>query len=70
MMRCVLVSDASLKTDAYCTYCRCKIGESYAREIGTGLLYCDYDCYQRAMEMTTLRLTNRALPANTWTFNP
>jgi hypothetical protein len=45
-MRCILVNDASLKAEAYCTYCRKKIGDSYLREIGSKFLYCCYDCYQ------------------------
>jgi hypothetical protein len=32
-MRCILVSDANLKSDICCTYCRKRIGGSYAREI-------------------------------------
>jgi hypothetical protein len=45
-MRCILVNDAKLKAEAYCTYCRNKIGDSYIREIGSKFLYCDYACYQ------------------------
>ena len=65
-MRCILVSDANLKADTRCTYCRKTIGDRYAREIGTRYVYCDYDCYQRAEEAS---VHARNLPANTWTVN-
>jgi hypothetical protein len=68
-MRCILVSDASLKSDTCCTYCRKKIGDSYAREIGTRLIYCDYDCYRLAIKTPVVTLNARATSANTWTVN-
>lgn len=68
-MRCILVSDASLKSDTRCTYCRKKIGDSYAREIGSRFIYCDYDCYRRAAETPALALSARATSTNIWTVN-
>jgi hypothetical protein len=73
-VRCILVSDASLKSDTRCTYCRKKIRDSYAREIGSRLIYCDYDCYRRAAETPVLALSARArstntTSTNTWTVN-
>ena len=65
-MRCILVSDASLKADTRCTYCQRKIGDSYVREISTRFVYCDYDCYETAVAATTLP---RNLPINIWTVN-
>ena len=65
-MRCILVSDANLKADTRCTYCRKKIGDSYAREIGTRYIYCDYDCYRSKEEAAVL---SRKVPVNTWTVN-
>ena len=65
-MRCIVVSDASLKADTRCTYCQKKIGDSYAREISTRLIYCDFDCYQNAAESAALA---RNLPVNIWTVN-
>jgi hypothetical protein len=49
-MRCILVNDAYLKADAYCAHCRSKIGEQYVRQIGSGVLFCDFDCYQCATD--------------------
>ena len=68
-MRCILVSDANLKSDTCCMYCRVKIGDSYARKIGSRLIYCDYDCYRFAVEAPVVTLNARATPANTWTVN-
>ena len=68
-MRCILVSNASLKSDTRCTYCSKKIGDSYAREIGSRLIYCDFDCFRRAAEQPVLALSARATSINTWTVN-
>ena len=68
-MRCILVSDASLKSDTRCTYCGKKIGDSYAREIGSRFIYCDYDCYRHAAEAPVLTLNAPATSTNTWTVN-
>ena len=62
-MRCILVSNGSLKTDTRCAYCQRRIGDSYAREIGTRFVYCNYDCYQSAEQAT---IPARRLPASTW----
>ena len=66
-MRCILVNDANLKADASCTFCRKTIGESYAREIGSRFIYCDFDCYRNAAVMPIITLGTRSLPANAWT---
>jgi hypothetical protein len=68
-MRCILVSDGNLKSDTYCTYCRKKIGDSSAREIGSRLIYCDYDCYRLAVETLVVTLNVRVTSANAWTVN-
>jgi hypothetical protein len=62
-MRCILVNDANLKTEAYCAYCRRKIGDSYAREIDSRFLYCDYACYRGATEQLLLGPLDGARPA-------
>jgi hypothetical protein len=67
-MRCILVNDANLKTDASCAYCRKMIGDSYARELGSRFIYCDYDCYWSADDTSILSF-NRASPANTGTLS-
>lgn len=66
-MRCILVNDANLKADTYCAYCRSQIGDSYAREIGSKFIFCDYDCYRCATQDAARVITNRAPPLNTWT---
>jgi hypothetical protein len=66
-MRCILVSNANLKADTYCACCRKKIGDSYAREIGSRYIYCDYDCYRGAAEAQIAAPAARSLPANSWT---
>ncbi|HUD87752.1 MAG TPA: hypothetical protein VMR17_14970 [Xanthobacteraceae bacterium] len=63
-MRCILVNDAYLKTEASCAYCRKKIGDSYAREIDSRFLYCDYDCYRGASQVLILSPAESARPAN------
>jgi hypothetical protein len=68
-MRCILVSNTNLKSDTHCTYCRQKIGDSYAREIGSRLIYCDYDCYQSAVKTPVVTLNARVTSMNTWTVN-
>ena len=65
-MRCVLVSEANLKADTRCAYCRTKIGESYARAIGSRFVYCNYDCYEQAAAVPIVTLRNQAAPAH-WT---
>jgi len=66
-MRCVLVSEANLKAETYCAYCRKKIGDSYAREIGSRYVYCDYDCYRQAAAIPVVTVSNRTVPAASWT---
>jgi hypothetical protein len=68
-MRCILVSDANMKSGTCCTYCRKRIGDSYAREIDSRLIYCDYDCYRFAVETPVITLNARATSMNTWTVN-
>ncbi len=68
-MRCILVSGANLKCDTCCTHCRKKIGGSYAREIGSRLIYCNYRCYQLAVETPVVILNAFATSINTWTVN-
>ena len=65
-MRCVLVSEANLKAGTCCAYCHQKIGDSYAREIGTRYIYCDYDCYEHAAATPIVVVSSRNVPANSW----
>jgi hypothetical protein len=68
-MRCILVNDANLKADTYCTYCRKKIGDSYAREIGSRFIYCGYDCYGHASKAPAVVSDKRSMPAPSWTLS-
>jgi len=68
-MRCILVSNTNLKSDTCCTYCRKRIGDSYGREIGSRLIYCDYACYRFAVETPVITLNARATSMNAWTVN-
>lgn len=63
-MRYILVNDAYLKTEACCASCCGKIGEHYVREIGSGLLFCDADCYHGNAAKPLLRLANGIVPKN------
>lgn len=66
-MRCVMVNGANLKAQAFCAHCGDEIGDSYIREIGTRLVYCDFDCYGVALE-TSVVTRGYYLPAfGTWT---
>ena len=49
-MRCVVVTGARLKAQAFCAHCGEEIGDSYIREIGTRMVYCDFHCYSVALE--------------------
>ena len=66
-MRCILVNDAYLKADAYCAHCRSKIGEQYVRQIGSRVLFCDFDCYQRATDPLVDLQSSFGSPANSRT---
>jgi hypothetical protein len=68
-MRCVLVSDANLKADACCTYCRTKIGDSYVREIGSRFIYCSFDCFQDVAATPIAVPGSRIVPASSRTVN-
>jgi hypothetical protein len=44
-MKFVLVNDRKPARHSSCVLCSEPIGTAYLREIGTGLFYCDHDCY-------------------------
>jgi hypothetical protein len=44
-MKFVLVNDRTPSRQSSCVLCREPIGIGYLREVGTGLFYCDHDCY-------------------------
>jgi hypothetical protein len=66
-MRCIVVNDAYLKAEAFCAHCGNRISESYVREIGSRLIYCDYRCYGVALKVSTAALGYRGPAHNVWT---
>jgi hypothetical protein len=43
--RFVLVNDRVPRSDVTCALCCMKIGQGYVRELQTGLVYCDPQCF-------------------------
>jgi hypothetical protein len=60
MMKFLLVNDRQPREDAYCTLCTEKVTESYVREIGTRLMYCDHQCYGGHVKVAVLALEYHA----------
>jgi hypothetical protein len=44
-MRFVLVNGRTSRLHSFCASCCEPIGESYLRELATGLSHCDHNCY-------------------------
>ena len=44
-MKFVLVNGRTPNPQTFCALCCDPIGESYVRELATGLSYCDHNCY-------------------------
>ena len=44
-MKFVLVNGRIPQPQSFCGFCCDPVGESYVRELATGLPYCDHDCY-------------------------
>ncbi len=59
-MRCVLVNGTGLKAPTLCAHCGKKISACYVREIGTRIVYCDFRCYDAAVETSVRMLSYRA----------
>jgi hypothetical protein len=51
-MKFTLVNGRTPKPQSFCALCSSPIGESYLRELATGLAYCDHDCYLRDSKVT------------------
>jgi hypothetical protein len=66
-MRCVLVNGARLKAPASCAHCGNKISGSYVREVGTRIVYCDFRCYNAAVEISIGMLSHRTPMLSAWT---
>jgi hypothetical protein len=66
-MRCVLVNGAKLKAEAQCANCGRKIGgDGYVREIRTHRVYCDFQCYSAAVQISLEALTYRMPTLTAW----
>jgi hypothetical protein len=59
-MRYVLVNGRTPCPRSFCVLCCELIGTSYLREIGTGLCYCDHDCYASHCQSAIQLLDRRA----------
>ena len=60
-MRFVLVNGRTPRSQSFCAMCCEPIGESYLREIATGLSYCDRGCYvNRSMMKSVPALQNNS----------
>ena len=44
-MKFVVVNGRTPSPQSFCAVCCDPIGESYLRELATGLSYCDHSCY-------------------------
>jgi hypothetical protein len=44
-MKFVVVNGRTPNRQSCCTMCSDPMGESYLRDLATGLAYCDHDCY-------------------------
>lgn len=66
-MHCVLVNKAKLKAPTLCAHCGKEISESYVREVGSRLIYCDFRCYSVAVQ-TSIEVLGYGTPAlSAWT---
>lgn len=63
-MRFLMVNDRLPAADACCTLCCEAIPGNYVREIGTGLIYCDRQCYGAHVKMAALAIEKRAQKAS------
>lgn len=59
-MEFVLVNGRTPRPQSSCVLCCEPIGDSYLREIGTRLSYCNHDCYVDHCSDAVLALENRA----------
>jgi hypothetical protein len=57
-MKFVLVNDRTPNKQSSCVLCSEPIGRGYLREVGTGLFYCDHDCYADHCNSAAQALSN------------
>jgi len=60
-MKFVLVNGRRPCKQSYCVLCSEPIEARYLREIGTGLFYCDHDCYADHCKSAAQSLANLAI---------
>jgi|HubBroStandDraft_3_1064219.scaffolds.fasta_scaffold683353_2 hypothetical protein len=59
-MKFVLVNARTPCKQSCCVLCGETIGAGYLREIGTGLFYCDHDCYADHCRSAVLAIATHA----------
>jgi hypothetical protein len=59
-MKFVLVNGRTPNPQTFCALCCDSIGESYVRELATGLSYCDHNCYRGDIKLTVPALQYHA----------
>jgi hypothetical protein len=59
-MKFVLVNGRKPRKQSFCVLCNKSIEARYLREIGTGLFYCDHDCYADHCSSAVAALANFA----------
>jgi hypothetical protein len=57
-MNFILVNDRTPCRQSFCALCGGSIGDSYLREIGTRLCYCDHDCYANHHDSAVIALAD------------
>jgi hypothetical protein len=59
-MKFALVNGRTPGKQCSCVLCGERIGTGYLREIGTGLFYCDHDCYADHRKSAVMALASLA----------
>jgi hypothetical protein len=59
-MNFVLVNGRTPRPGSFCALCCEAIGETYLRELNTGLSYCSYECYLGHCKLAMSALKDRA----------
>jgi hypothetical protein len=59
-VRFILVHGRTPRSRSLCVMCDQPVGMNYLREVGTRLIYCDYDCYAAHCESAVLLLDSEA----------
>ena len=57
-MKFVMVNGRTPNKQSFCVLCREPIGRGYLREVGTGLFYCNHDCYADHCQSAAHALAN------------